>query len=827
MVHQVSAGESLADIAKRYGTTIAALRHINQLESDKISIGQRLIVATQTDEMDADGFYGVRRYESWAAIAAKFKTDEATLRALNPSITQPQENQRIRIQFTNLKQLPFSRPYHSAWAQYHAAEPGESLSMIAARFAITLEQLLEFNALTEDFTVYPKLLLRVSEVMYRPDEKAIPPDLYPALYEGVDPMQLRFHTLAAGETLQQVASNYQIQLSRLLAINFLNSDASSYPGMKLWLDGQVLTDVATIPVFHTCQPNQTTRQIAEMYGFSRIELLNLNALPHNFEPYPGFVFRVSNAVKSSKRLWVPYHPKESLTSLAKRFGVEYEKLLKINALTESTTLMRGEPVFLTEKPRTSANDLELHVVAAGESLSLLAQQKRTDQQTLIELNHLKTTTLTPGQWLFLPVMPPPPLPVALKPDGIEVLSSRQSLEIQTVHGQQWMRCALRGEVGRTQRIDPEDLERVQNCLESFSLLSGDHSESPQKLKRNIGNQPITGRQIPLTIQALERFQFMVRGTRLPDNLRPMEPGLVRPGDATDFALRNLKVTRFDNKWTITNFAPHDYRAISYEGCLDISTFRGQGFTESLWDILQYAMPAKLDSVTTRPLQYGILKFADHRLAQLLTAMKQRCPIEFKAYFQRFGIDVDYHQQQGKIVSCNPRYLDLSGQGNEFEKHGIAAFEAFDEIAVVCLIRAASVRVLAVQQVFAAIEQVVWPALNLRISLQINDKTFYNIGLCETLSSHLGACALVDFAAHTSLQLAAQAMRSAFEGLAAQYKLNQPIQLRTLEINEILSYLRNSAPNKTLRERAAVLLNNRSLSDQKEAFFAFPENLFQT
>ena len=87
--HVVRSGDTLSGIAGRYGTTVAKLRSANGLRSNRLSVGQRLVIPATASRLDAqndasaDRVYIVRSGDTLSAIAAANSTSVAELRRVN------------------------------------------------------------------------------------------------------------------------------------------------------------------------------------------------------------------------------------------------------------------------------------------------------------------------------------------------------------------------------------------------------------------------------------------------------------------------------------------------------------------------------------------------------------------------------------------------------------------------------------------------------------------------------------------------------------------------------------------------------------------------
>ena len=146
-IHVVRAGDTLLNIALRYGTTIQVLMELNGLQNANfIWVGQRMLVrgsVGQTEPAPSPGIgrYTVQRGDTLASIARRFGTTVAHLAALN-SIVNPE-----RIYVGQSLILPGEGGQSTADSTYHVVQPGETLSSIAARYGVSLWAIAEANHL--------------------------------------------------------------------------------------------------------------------------------------------------------------------------------------------------------------------------------------------------------------------------------------------------------------------------------------------------------------------------------------------------------------------------------------------------------------------------------------------------------------------------------------------------------------------------------------------------------------------------------------------------------------------------------------------------------
>jgi len=136
--HEVEAGEYLGLIAIRYGVTVEQLESWNELDSDRIRIGQSLIVSPEAPVEEArdewETTYVVVRGDHLARIAALVGTTRESLERANPSLGSP----RLRPGQT-LRIVGATRIVD------HLTRRGETLARLASRYEVRHRDLLVWN----------------------------------------------------------------------------------------------------------------------------------------------------------------------------------------------------------------------------------------------------------------------------------------------------------------------------------------------------------------------------------------------------------------------------------------------------------------------------------------------------------------------------------------------------------------------------------------------------------------------------------------------------------------------------------------------------------
>jgi peptidoglycan DL-endopeptidase LytF len=219
--HTVAAGETLWGISSRYKISVDTLRKANQLQSEILSIGQTLIIpSTGTGETPppvplepakpTGTQYTVAAGDTVWGIASRYKIDVDSLRKANQL-----QSDMLSIGQT-LVIPPYgtgegapvvpavpSEPAKTTGTEYSVV-PGDSLSVIAKRFNISVEQLKQANQLTTDF-------LKVGQVLKIPSAPLVStPTPAPSATPNPEPAPAPDAELAAVQRNLQTLGYYTV-----------------------------------------------------------------------------------------------------------------------------------------------------------------------------------------------------------------------------------------------------------------------------------------------------------------------------------------------------------------------------------------------------------------------------------------------------------------------------------------------------------------------------------------------------------------------------------------------------------------------------------------
>jgi LysM repeat protein len=181
LTHIVQPGENLYRIAQRYGVDVQLLAETNSITNQsRIFAGQVLIIPGLT-------------------------VPDASAAVVNPLVAG----------------TPIT----------HVVQPGESLTIIANQYNVTVDEILQANNIPN-----PNRIYRGQELMiWTPQSVAAaePDSLAPELIEGVAPTETLLYTVQAGETLGQIARRYGLDWQVLAQMNNLPNPDQVYAGQQI------------------------------------------------------------------------------------------------------------------------------------------------------------------------------------------------------------------------------------------------------------------------------------------------------------------------------------------------------------------------------------------------------------------------------------------------------------------------------------------------------------------------------------------------------------------------------------------------------------------
>ncbi|MCX2726388.1 LysM peptidoglycan-binding domain-containing protein [Thermomicrobium sp. 4228-Ro] len=209
------------------------------------------------------------------------------------------------------------------------------------------------------------------------------------------------HVVHAGETMSGIAARYGVPVEALVRANGLADPDVIFAGMRL-----VIPERAQDAVVHHVQPGETLTAIARHYGVTVEALVAANRLTDPHRIYVGQALVVPRGALASWEALGPQRyvvqPGDTLTAIANRFGVAVSALAEANNLTDPDRLLVGQVLVIPPSAPVAAIRLE-GVPASRQSLPLSCEAAALSVVTAYWGRPV-------SEWVFIENMPYDPNP---------------------------------------------------------------------------------------------------------------------------------------------------------------------------------------------------------------------------------------------------------------------------------------------------------------------------------------------------------------------------------------------------------------------------------
>lgn len=194
-IYTVKKGDSLWKIANKYNTTVEKLKSANNLKTNTLSVGQKLVIPSISVSPEVSDTYIVQKGDSLWSIANKFNMTVSELKNLNNltnNLLSIGQVLKIKDSFNNGKTT-------------YTVQKGDSLWVIANKYGITTEELKSYNNLKSN-------LLSIGQVLKIPQGKTSTENIY---------------TVKKGDSLWTIANRYNTTVEKIKVLNNLTSNLLS------------------------------------------------------------------------------------------------------------------------------------------------------------------------------------------------------------------------------------------------------------------------------------------------------------------------------------------------------------------------------------------------------------------------------------------------------------------------------------------------------------------------------------------------------------------------------------------------------------------------
>lgn len=195
----VQSGDTLYSIARRYNTTVAELRRLNNLTTDILSIGMRLLIRELEEEFPSST-YTVQKGDTLYGIAQKFNTTVANLKSLNNLTSNTLSIGQILL----IPSEETQEPETPVETQSYTVQKGDSLWLIAKNYNTTVDELIQLNNLSS-------VNLQIGDILLVPKQAT----------------STTTYTVKSGDTLWSIARNNNTTVDEIKLLNNLTNNLLS------------------------------------------------------------------------------------------------------------------------------------------------------------------------------------------------------------------------------------------------------------------------------------------------------------------------------------------------------------------------------------------------------------------------------------------------------------------------------------------------------------------------------------------------------------------------------------------------------------------------
>ncbi len=365
--YTVRRGDTLSEIAARFGTTVNELVRLNNIaDPDRIYEGDRLIIRAGTGDGNT---YTVQRGDTLSEIATRFGTTVSELVRLN-NIAD-----RDRIypgQVLILRESGSVTP--PSGATTYTVQRNDNLTEIAARFGTTVAELVRLNNIANPNLIYPGQVLIIRE-----NGGSVTP-----------PSGAVTYTVQRNDNLTEIANRFGTTVNELVRLNNIANPNLIYPGQVLIIreNGGSVTPPSGA-VTYTVQRNDNLTEIANRFGTTVAELVRLNNIANPNLIYPGQVLIIrenGGSTPPSGTTTYTVQRNDTLSEIAARFGTTVNALALANGIADPDLIYPGQVLVIP-----TGGCVDNYIVQRGDTLSGIAQRFGTTVARLASLNNIRNT----------------------------------------------------------------------------------------------------------------------------------------------------------------------------------------------------------------------------------------------------------------------------------------------------------------------------------------------------------------------------------------------------------------------------------------------------
>ena len=219
--YTVKAGDTLYGISNQYGVSVTELARLNNVTADSLKIGQVLTIpSTSGTNPNTMFMYTVVKGDSLYKIATKYNTTVAAIKDLNNLTSNNLSiGQVLRIPEMYTPEDQMIMPNYTSYT----VKAGDTIYTISINNNISVDTLIKDNSLTNNILNIGQVLkIRIPEGTTTLVEECFGPDYTPP----EDTVSITY-TVKKGDNLYDIAKKYNTSVSVIKSLNNLTSDSLS------------------------------------------------------------------------------------------------------------------------------------------------------------------------------------------------------------------------------------------------------------------------------------------------------------------------------------------------------------------------------------------------------------------------------------------------------------------------------------------------------------------------------------------------------------------------------------------------------------------------
>lgn len=268
--YTVKPGETLSELAERYGVTVERLLKLNGLkDANSLQAGSKLVVpgrgtsgtSAAQPSRSGGGGYTVKQGDTLSELAERFGISVERLKQLNglKSANDLQAGSQLVVPGAaggggSSRTKASSR---SGGTGTYTVQRGDTLTVLAERYGVSVDRLIQLNGLksADDLQAGSKLVVPGAAKTATAAVRSKPV----AVTKGA-----KVHEVQPGETLSLIAEAYGVPIDRLIALNDIKEPNAIPAGSRLKLPGgsDAASNAATKPAPVSAKPSPIAKPTA-------------------------------------------------------------------------------------------------------------------------------------------------------------------------------------------------------------------------------------------------------------------------------------------------------------------------------------------------------------------------------------------------------------------------------------------------------------------------------------------------------------------------------------------------------------------------------------